>query len=182
MPHMYDTEQRGRVQVCGLWDSQTYCQATCPQYTRHSGGCANEILPDNTTRGVTTHGSLGPVPIKNKLSSCRYSHHKGTTILKWEFLYFWNGNSCIGILMLKILGLFNFISCLTQDCSNCTTLALVLIHRYNFFLKSIFSAKFSCRKTSNISCTLVDNTIVDHSDVVWASPVGAAPTTSSLST
>ena len=38
------------------------------------------------------------------------------------------------------------------------------------------------RKTSNISRTLVENKIVDHSDVVWASPVGAAPTTSSFST
>ena len=38
------------------------------------------------------------------------------------------------------------------------------------------------RKVSNISCTLVGNKIVDHSDVVGASPVGAAPTTSSFST
>ena len=38
------------------------------------------------------------------------------------------------------------------------------------------------RETSNMSRTLVDNKIVDHSDVVGASPVGAAPTTSSLST
>ena len=38
------------------------------------------------------------------------------------------------------------------------------------------------RKTSNIKCTLVGNKIVDHSDVVGASPVGAAPTTSSFST
>ena len=38
------------------------------------------------------------------------------------------------------------------------------------------------RKTSNISRTLVGNKIVDNSDVVGASPVGAAPTTSSLST
>ena len=37
-------------------------------------------------------------------------------------------------------------------------------------------------KTSNISHTLVGNKIVDHSDVVGASPVGAAPTTSSFST
>ena len=37
-------------------------------------------------------------------------------------------------------------------------------------------------KTSNIRCTLVGNEIVDHSDVVGASPVGAAPTTSSFST
>ena len=38
------------------------------------------------------------------------------------------------------------------------------------------------RQTSNISHTLVGNKIVDHSDVVGASPVGAAPTTSSFST
>ena len=36
------------------------------------------------------------------------------------------------------------------------------------------------RKTSNIRRTLVGNKIVDHSDVVGASPVGAAPTTSSF--
>ena len=34
------------------------------------------------------------------------------------------------------------------------------------------------RQVSNIRRTFVDNKIVDHSDVVGASPVGAAPTTS----
>ena len=38
------------------------------------------------------------------------------------------------------------------------------------------------RKTSNIRRTLARNKIVDHSDVVGALPVGAAPTTSSFST
>ena len=37
-------------------------------------------------------------------------------------------------------------------------------------------------QVSNIRRTLVGNKIVDHSDVVGASPVGAAPTTSSFST
>ena len=37
-------------------------------------------------------------------------------------------------------------------------------------------------QTSNISHTLVGNKIIDHSDVVGASPVGAAPITSSSST
>ena len=36
------------------------------------------------------------------------------------------------------------------------------------------------RQTSNISRILVGNKIADHSDVVGASLVGAAPTTSSL--
>ena len=51
--------------------------------------------------------------------------------------------------------------------------------------RQIFSAD-SGRKTyhqiPNISRILVANKIVDHSGVVGASPVGAAPTTSSFST
>ena len=43
-------------------------------------------------------------------------------------------------------------------------------------------ATVSYRQTSNISRTLVGNKIVDHSDVVGASPAGAASTTSSFST
>ena len=38
------------------------------------------------------------------------------------------------------------------------------------------------RQVSYISCTLAGYIIVDHSDVVGGSPVGAAPTTSSFST
>ena len=38
------------------------------------------------------------------------------------------------------------------------------------------------RQVSNIRRTLASYEIVDHSDVVGASPVGAAPTTSSFST
>ena len=38
------------------------------------------------------------------------------------------------------------------------------------------------RQVSSIRRTLVGNQIVDQSDVVGASPAGAAPTTSSLST
>ena len=42
--------------------------------------------------------------------------------------------------------------------------------------------KYVYRQVSNIRRTWVGNEIVDHSDVVGASPVGAAPTTSSFST
>ena len=42
--------------------------------------------------------------------------------------------------------------------------------------------KLQYRQVSNIRRTLVGNKIVDHSDVIGASPVGAAPTTSPLST
>ena len=37
-------------------------------------------------------------------------------------------------------------------------------------------------QTSNINRTLTGSDIVDHSDVIGAPPVGAAPTTSSFST
>ena len=39
-------------------------------------------------------------------------------------------------------------------------------------------ALYVYRQVSNIRRALVGNNIVDHSDVVGASPVGAAPTTS----
>ena len=38
----------------------------------------------------------------------------------------------------------------------------------------LLTHKYIYRKTSNISRTLVGNKIVDHSDVVGASPVGAS--------
>ena len=41
---------------------------------------------------------------------------------------------------------------------------------------------YQYRQVSNIRRTFVDNEIVDHSVVVGASPVGAAPTTFSFST
>ena len=47
---------------------------------------------------------------------------------------------------------------------------------------NLFDVKGTYRKTSSISRTLVGNKIVENSDVVGASPVGAAPTTSSFST
>ena len=46
--------------------------------------------------------------------------------------------------------------------------------------KLIWNDKY--RQVSNISSTLIGDEIVDHSDVVGASPVGAAPTTFSFST
>ena len=58
---------------------------------------------------------------------------------------------------------------------------LTLIVKWRTFCK-IFATDIVYRKTSNIRRTLVGNKIVDHSDVVGASPVGAAPTTSSFST
>ena len=45
---------------------------------------------------------------------------------------------------------------------------------------SLYLQHMHYRQISNISRTLIENKIIDHSDVVGASPVGAAPTTSSL--
>ena len=48
-------------------------------------------------------------------------------------------------------------------------------------VKQVYVIRTIYRQTSNIRRTLVGNKIVDHSDLVGASPVGAAPTTSSFS-
>ena len=48
--------------------------------------------------------------------------------------------------------------------------------------KASATMSFTYHQVSNISGTLEGNKIVDHSDVVGASPVGAASTTSSFST
>ena len=47
---------------------------------------------------------------------------------------------------------------------------------------SLIGTRLWHRHTSDIRLTIVGNNIVDHSDVVGAPPVGAAPTTSSFST
>ena len=58
-----------------------------------------------------------------------------------------------------------------------------MCHRSWFVVTPVkYESDIRYRKTSNISRTLVGNKIVDQSDVVGASPVGAAPTTSSFST
>ena len=62
---------------------------------------------------------------------------------------------------------------------NTTTLELIP-NALQFDLPGQIFAAY--RKTSNISRTLVGNKIIDNSDVVGASPVGAAPTTSSIPT
>ena len=52
----------------------------------------------------------------------------------------------------------------------------------NIFLAIWNEISHYYRQVSNIRRTLLGNKFVDHSDVVGASPVGAAPTTSSFST
>ena len=58
--------------------------------------------------------------------------------------------------------------------SECSTILLPKVH--------LTLEVWWYRQVSNIRRTLVGNKIVDHSDVVGAPPVGAAPTTSSFST
>ena len=53
---------------------------------------------------------------------------------------------------------------------------------FTFVATNNLCRNWTYRKVSNIRRTLVGNKIVDHSDVVGASPVGAATTTSSFST
>ena len=53
---------------------------------------------------------------------------------------------------------------------------------YLWVYRLVSVGKFIYRQTSDINRTLVGHKIIDHSNVVGASPVGAAPTTSSFST
>ena len=64
---------------------------------------------------------------------------------------------------------------------DCWTLRHVAMFRPVMFVRIIVNIADN-RETSNISRTLIANKIVGHSDVVGASSVGAAPTTSSFST
>ena len=67
---------------------------------------------------------------------------------------------------------------------------LILIqYWFTYWLGAIRQQASTCnnvdqnyRQVSNISRTFVGNYIIDHSDVAGASPIGAAPTTSSFST
>ena len=57
------------------------------------------------------------------------------------------------------------------------------MNRYRVeYKRYINTANVIYRQTSNIRHTSAGKQIIDHSDVVGASPVGAAPTTSSFST
>ena len=56
------------------------------------------------------------------------------------------------------------------------------LHQTFSSITVIVSKTNTYRQISNIIRTLVGNKIVDHSDVVGAAPVGAAPTTSSFLT
>ena len=59
---------------------------------------------------------------------------------------------------------------------------LGMLDRKQSWLVAFASSLNEYRQVSDIRRALVGNKIVDNSDVVGASPVGAAPTTSSLST
>ena len=81
---------------------------------------------------------------------------------------------------MKIIG-NNQISLITKQ--NLTSSTQIL-QRYkaNMNIYSSYKLKHNYRQVSNMRRTLAGYKIVDHSDVVGASPIGAAPTTSSFST
>ena len=58
------------------------------------------------------------------------------------------------------------------------------VFKNGVMLSEIINGKINlnCHQNSNDNNALVGNEIVDHSDVAGASPVGAAPTSSSFST
>ena len=76
-------------------------------------------------------------------------------------------------------------ACSNQNLHQIGIIRKIEFHSYDqsvlegyFELHHLINRIFYYSQTSNISCTLEGNEIVNHSDVVRASPVGAAPTTS----
>ena len=90
-----------------------------------------------------------------------HSNLQGADDLNEQWWFYFEINSCFQIQMLEIQA----------------SMGGKVGGREVRYLKELYY-----RKTSNISRTLVGNKIVDNSDAVGASPVGAAPTTSSIST
>ena len=94
-------------------------------------------------------------------------------------------SNCEGDVMENDLIIWNFSSFAFQQneyqVNNWVILSKIVYVTPIIYGRNFKFSELPYRKTSNISHTLVGNTIVDHSDVVRASPVGAAPTTSSFS-
>ena len=83
------------------------------------------------------------------------------------------GSSLVHAIYLWVLGLFILARHIKSVCC---------ISRHLGQMPSHLAKNGPYRLVSNIRRTLVGNLIVDHSDVPGATPVGAAPTTSSFST
>ena len=84
----------------------------------------------------------------------------------------WKFSGSLSVTALHAYIIQYYIDWLVQERRNFSALAMELCHSCT--KPSIY------RQVSNIRCTLEGNKIVDHSDVVGAAPVGAAPTTSSF--
>ena len=76
-----------------------------------------------------------------------------------------------------------YIAIIDEFCRRIRQYSSVLLHGpHNNRLITQYKWNNHGSQTSDISYTLAGNKLADHSDVVGASPVGAAPTTSSSST
>ena len=83
--------------------------------------------------------------------------------------------------LVRVLKSICFLICIFYP-SNDLILKVTAYENQKQLNKDYIDIQKGYRKTSHISRTLAGNRIVDNSDVVGASPVGAAPTTSSFST
>ena len=132
-------------------------------------------------------------PMRMNTVKCRYNVVQFFTMLHTALQWQWqwddcckdNGENwpCYNEIALYIVKEIPVITLSFPSVNGTVELDLMLFHPrvcHTTTLSWTIIAQY--RKTSNISRTLVGNKIVDNSDVVGASPVGAAPTTSSFST
>ena len=111
---------------------------------------------------TTTNSSILVKTKQSKSQSCAYR-------ITYEIL--WDVITCICPWYLLLAHHSSYIDYVLRN-----------MHTVLFFMLVDSCDEIYYRKTSSISRTLVGNKIVDNSEVVGASPVGAAPTTSSFST
>ena len=106
-----------------------------------------------------------------KGESCRWSFDMiFSLLLVWTSCW----TNCGFLLLIKTLCHYSNVTA--------TRRATIADTTSSFILSNAFWSANTYRQVSNTRRTLVDNWIIDHSDVVGASPVGATPTISSFFT
>ena len=131
-------------------------------------------------RSVHLHVTMTVEHMYTNLSKTQRQKANIQRIIKYDhfIIYTYNVSFLISDQSIHILLLWQWSTCTCNHCNVSSN--MTVIHKMYNFLDQI--SPFIYRQVTNISRTLVGYKIVDHSDVVGASPVGAAPNTSSFST
>ena len=123
-------------------------------------------------RNVTPCGNV--IIMEHRSCSTLYSHINDW-LIDWLTNTFTQASSSVSVVYMLVFSSMTLNNCYLFEIDSSVIIRLLLN-------KSQKKDHLWYHKISNIRRTLTCNKLVDHSDVVGASPVGAAPTTSSFST